>query len=77
MVFNRSAFRTLAIHEASYSQLSEALDHTALALATGQMVTRANPTTPFSTIPPNVLGAPALQALSTNVLPLLDQARVC
>lgn len=75
MVFNRSAFRTPAIHEASFQQLLEALDHTALALGTGHMVTRANPTTPFSTIPPDLLGAPALRALSAKVLPLLDQAR--
>lgn len=74
-VFNRSAFRTPAIQEASYSQLSEALDHTALALGTGQMVMRTHPTAPFSTIPPSVLGAPALRVLGSTVLPLLDQAR--
>jgi len=74
-VFNRSAFRTAAVQEASYVDLSEALDHTALALGTGQLVTRNDPATPFSVIPNHLLGAPALRALSAKVAPLIDQAR--
>lgn len=74
-VFNRSAFRTPAIAEGSFNHLKDALDHTALALGTGHLVSRAQPTIAFSTIPPHLLGAPAVRALSNAVGPLLDQAR--
>jgi hypothetical protein len=73
--FNRSAFRVPAIQEASFADLQDALNHTALALGTGQHVTRLAPSEPFSVLPNHLLGAPALRALSSDVAPLLDQAR--
>jgi len=73
--FNRAAFRTAAIQEASFSTLQEALDHTAMALATGQLVTRIRPEVPFSVVPDHLRAAPAFKNLSRKVAPLLDQAR--
>lgn len=74
--FRRPAFSSAAIEELSYAELMEALEHTSLMFATGDFITRHRPDEPYSKMPDHARWSPALLDLRTDVIPLLNTARI-